>query len=77
MGRIVTLFFCICLATLSADDKGKGKGKGKGNQGESGGSNATVVNVSFGTNDVQVIQQYYGAHPVSLPRPYAEIRARD
>ena len=24
-------------------------------------------NVSFGTNDVRVIQQYYGAHPVSLP----------
>ena len=65
MGRIVTLFLCICLAMLSADDKGKGKGKG--NPGKSGGSSATVVNVSFGTNDIQVIQQYYGAHPVSLP----------
>ena len=65
MGRIVTLFLCICLATLSAADKGKGKSKG--NPGKSGGSSATVVNVSFGTNDIQVIQQYYGAHPVSLP----------
>ena len=65
MGRIVTLLLCICLATLIADDKGKGKGKG--NPGKSGGSSATVVNVSFGTNDIQVIQQYYGAHPVSLP----------
>ena len=50
---------------MSADDKGKGKSKG--NPGKSGGSGATVVNVSFGTNDIQVIQQYYGAHPVSLP----------
>src|SRR5262249_47930353 len=65
MGRIVTLFLSISLATMSADDKGKGKGKG--NQGRSGGSSATVVNVSFGTNDIQVIQQYYAAHAVSLP----------
>jgi hypothetical protein len=67
MGRIVTLFFCICLATMSADDKGRGKGKGKGNQGKSGGASTTVVNVGFGTKDVQVIQQHYRAHPVSLP----------
>jgi hypothetical protein len=67
MGRIVTLFFCIWLAAMSADDKGKGKGKGKGSHGKSGGSTATVVNVSFGTNDVRMIQQYYRAHPVSLP----------
>jgi hypothetical protein len=67
MGRIVTLFLCIFLATLSADDQDKGKGQGKGNQGKSGGSGATAVKVRFGTNDVQVIQQYYRAHPVSLP----------
>src|SRR4029453_16195831 len=67
MGRIITLFLCIGLATMSADDKGKGKGNSKGNHGKSGGSSATVVNVSFGTNDVQVIQRYYGAHPASLP----------
>ena len=67
MGRVVTLFLCICLATVSADGKDKGKGKGKGNQGKSGGSSTTVVNVSFGPNDVQVIQQYYRAHAVSLP----------
>ena len=67
MGRIITLFLCIGLATMSADDKGKGKGKSRGNQGTSGGSTGTVVNVSFGTNDVQVIRQYYGAHPVNLP----------
>ena len=67
MERIVALFLSICLATMSADDKGNGKGKGKGNQGKSGGSSAAVVDVGFGTNDVQVIQQYYGAHPVSLP----------
>ena len=67
MGRIVTVFLCIWFAAVSADDKGKGKGQGKGNQGKSGQSSATVVNVSFGTNDVQVIQQYYRAHPVSLP----------
>ena len=52
---------------MSADDKGKGKGKSKSNQEKSGGASATVVNVSFGTNDVRVIQQYYGAHPVNLP----------
>ena len=52
---------------MSADDKGKGKGKSKGNEGKSGGASATVVNVSFGTNDVRVIQQYYGAHPAGLP----------
>src|SRR5688572_28557154 len=65
MERIMTLLLCICLATLIADDKGKGKSKG--NPGKPGGSGATLVNVSFGTNDIQVIQQYYGAHPVSLP----------
>jgi hypothetical protein len=67
MGRIITLFLCIGLAAMSADDKGKGKGKSKGNHGNSGGSSATVVNVSFGTSDVRVIRQYYGAHPASLP----------
>ena len=65
MGRIFTLLLCIALATMSADDKGKGKSKG--NQGKSGEPSATVVNVSFGTNDVRVIHQYYGAHPASLP----------
>ena len=77
MGRIFTLLLCICLAGLNAQDNGKGKGKGKGNgQGNpgksaesssAGGTSATVVNVSFGTNDVRAIQQYYGAHPVNLP----------
>jgi hypothetical protein len=73
MVRIVTLFLCIWLVSLSAQDNGKGKGKGQGNQGKAAasssaeGSSATVVNVSFGTNDVRVIQQYYGAHPVNLP----------
>src|SRR5262245_4656846 len=65
MGRIAMLFLCVGLATMSADDKGKGGGKG--NQGKSGASSATVVNVSFGTNDVQVIREYYGTHPVSPP----------
>ena len=68
MGRIiVSLFLCACLAALSAQDNGKGNGKGKGNQGKSGTSTATVVNVTFGAKDVQVIHQYYGAHPVTLP----------
>ena len=52
---------------MSADNKGQGKGKGKGNQANAAASSAPVVNVRFGTNDVRVIQQYYGAHPVSLP----------
>ncbi len=65
MRCIVTLFFCVCLATMNADDKGKGKGKG--HQGNSGGSSEAVVDVRFGTNDVHVIRQYYGAHQVSLP----------
>ena len=63
-GRI-TVFLCICLATMSAE--AKGKRQGKDNHGKSAGSSATVVNVSFGTNEVQIIRQYYGAHPVSLP----------
>jgi hypothetical protein len=67
MRRMITLFLCIGLVTMMADDKGKGNGKGKGNHGKSGGSSPTVVNVSFGTNDVRVIQQYYGAHPAGLP----------
>jgi hypothetical protein len=66
MRQIVTAFFCICLATMSADS-GKGKGKGKGHQGKPGESSAAVVNVRFGTNDVHVIQQYYGAHRTNLP----------
>lgn len=65
MGRNVALLLLISFATLSADDKGKGQGKG--NQKKSAGSSATVVNISFGSNDVQLIQQYYRAHPVSLP----------
>ena len=67
MGRLITLLLCVALALMSANDNGKGKGKGKGNQGKSGDSTATVVNVSFGANDVQAIRQYYGAHPVNLP----------
>ena len=63
MKRIPALFLCFGLA-LAADDKGKSKGKGKGNQAS---APTAVVNVNFGTNDVQVIRQYYGAHPVSLP----------
>ena len=55
----------IPLVAMTADDKGKGKGKE--NQGKSGGSTAAVVNVTFGASDVQMIQRYYGAHPVSLP----------
>ena len=65
MARIITLFVCLGLATMTADEKGKGKGKG--NQGKAGGSTAAVVNVTFGANDVQMIQRYYGTHPVSLP----------
>lgn len=60
--RMVTLFLCVCLVAMSADDKGKGKAKGK-----SDASNATPANAVFAANDVQVIQQYYGAHPVRLP----------
>jgi hypothetical protein len=61
MRRVITLFFCICLATMSAADKDRGKGKG--HQGKAGG----VVNLRFGTNDIHVIQQYYRTHPVGLP----------
>ena len=71
MRPIVVVFFCICLATMSAGYQGKGQGrgqgKGKGHQADSGGSIATSVDLRFARNDVQVIQQYYGAHPVSLP----------
>jgi hypothetical protein len=63
MPRLITLFLCIGLVTMSAE----GKGKSKGNHAKFGGSSATVVNVSFGSSDVRVIQQYYGAHPAGLP----------
>ena len=66
MRRMITLFLCLGLVNMSADDKGNGKGNGK-SKGNHLKSNATVVNVSFGTNDVRVIQQYYGAHPPGLP----------
>jgi hypothetical protein len=52
---------------LSADDKGAGKGKDKGRHGKLSPSSATVVTVHFGRHDVQIIQQYYRTHPVSLP----------
>ncbi len=55
--RVLLRCFSALLA-MTADDKGKGKGKG--NQGESGGSTAAVVNVTFGASDVQMIQRYYG-----------------
>jgi hypothetical protein len=65
--RIVTLFLCIWLATMTADGKAKDKLNGNGKQGRADGSEATLVNVSFGTSDVRVIQHYYGAHPMGLP----------
>ena len=55
---------CLVLASLLAF--GQGKGKGKGNQ-ASPTPSAAVVDVRFGTNDVVVIKQYYGAHPIKLP----------
>lgn len=60
MRRIIAFCICIGFATISAEAQGKGKGK-------SNASNAVAVNVSFGSADVRVIQQYYGAHPVNLP----------
>ena len=67
MGRTITLFLFIFLSTASASNQGKGKAKGKENQGNSGGSPSVMVNVGFGTNHVQVLRQYYGAHPINLP----------
>jgi hypothetical protein len=65
MRRVIVLFLTACLAVAIADNQGKGKGKGHG-QGKGEGTNATV-DIRFGTSDVHVIQQYYGAHPVNLP----------
>jgi len=46
----------------AAKDHGKGKDKHNDSQGAS-----VTVNVGFGANGVQVIRQYYGANPLSLP----------
>lgn len=64
MVRILTLLCCLGLVAMSAD--GKDKVKGKGHQANNG-SGGTVVTVQFGTNDVGIIRQYYGAQPVNLP----------
>jgi hypothetical protein len=65
MRQIATLFLFICLATLSVHGK-DGKGKGKGHQAGSGNS-ATIANVGFAKSDLDVIQQYFRAHPMNLP----------
>ena len=52
----------LILASLSTEGKNKGKGKPTTTT-----PAAIVVDVRFGTNDISVIKQYYGAHPVSLP----------
>jgi len=72
MFRFLTVLVCtaglLCLTQEPAYGQGKGKGKGKGHadKGGSPGVSASVV-VHFGPGDVQVIRQYYGAHPVNLP----------
>jgi hypothetical protein len=45
----------------------KGKGKGKGHADKGGPVVSTSVAINFGPSDVQVIRQYYTAHPVNLP----------
>lgn len=52
---------------MAADNKGKSKGKNKESQATAGASSATVVNLSFGADDIQVVRQYYGTHPLNLP----------
>ena len=64
MIRTLTFLCCFGLAVISAD--GKDKGKGKGHQGNNA-STAPAVAVYFGTSDIGIIRQYYGAHPVNLP----------
>ena len=66
MGRIVTLFFCSCLATMSADNKGRAT-ETKGNQGNVRRVQRHRRQCPLRHDDVHVIQQYYRAHPVSLP----------
>lgn len=69
MVRVFALFCCFQVCLLSAgqgQSQGKGKGKGQGQQGNGGGT-VVSVDVRFGTGDIRVIQQYYGAHPVNLP----------
>lgn len=66
---MVRIFASLCIFSLSlliADHNGQGKGKGKGQQANTGGS-VVAVDVRFGTGDIRIIQQYYGAHPVNLP----------
>jgi len=67
MRLIASAILSICLATVGAEAKGKPKDKGNGNQGGSPATNVTIVNMGFGPSGVQVIHQYYGANPVSLP----------
>jgi len=64
MTRTLTILFGLSLLAISAE--GKDKGKGKGNQGNNASSGPAVA-VYFGTNDIGIIRQYYGAHPVNLP----------
>jgi hypothetical protein len=59
------LLWCCCLATLCAQNNGNGKGKGKGSN--AGSVSTPEVNVTFHTNEVQVIHQYYAGRPVNLP----------
>jgi hypothetical protein len=66
MCRLFVVLLTVCLAIATADNQGNGKGKGKGHKGKDD-SPAASVDIRFGTNDVHVIQQYYGAHPVNLP----------
>lgn len=66
MLRIFVLFTCLALAAIGADNKGKGKGKGNGN-GHGAAPASVSTTVVFGTGDVRIIQQYYGAHRADLP----------
>ena len=67
MRLIASAILSICLTTVGAEAKGKPKDKGNGNQGGLPVTNVTIVNMGFGPSGVQVIHQYYGANPVSLP----------
>ena len=66
MCRLFVLLLTVSLAVATADNQGNGKGKGKGHKGKNDSASASVE-IRFGTSDVHVIQQYYGAHPVNLP----------
>jgi hypothetical protein len=65
--RFLAVLLCTGLFWLTEEagygqGKGKGKGKGHADKGGSPGVSASVA-IHFGPSDVQVIRQYYTAHP--------------